>query len=125
MRRTRSPGWRAAALAIFLVACQQTATMSEALVADGGGDPNACAEPGALGNEFGVGEYCTRVGGECNDNEGALFCTADYGKAPTFCTKPCATAGQCGANAVCIGELDGGSMGCVPSCVLETPDGGQ
>lgn len=82
-------------------------------------DPNACASPGAAGNELGVGEYCTMGGGQCSDNTGALFCTADVGASPPFCTKPCAMTSQCGTNATCRGQgtADGGQMGCVPNCL--------
>lgn len=82
------------------------------------GDPNACASPGAVGNEMGVGEYCTEGNGECSDNTGAFFCTADVGETPSFCTKPCSTTAQCGADATCRGEVDGGQMGCVPNCLM-------
>jgi hypothetical protein len=82
-------------------------------------NPNACAAPGAAGNEMGVGKYCTSGGGECN-GLAALFCTADFGQTPTFCTKPCGSAADCGSNSTCTsGNPDGGgSMGCVPNCLV-------
>ena len=55
---------------------------------DAGTDQAACAAPGAVGNEQGVGEYCTPGGGECDDNDGAGLCTVDYqSDAPPFCTE--------------------------------------
>lgn len=86
---------------------------------DGGTTEEACAEPGALGNAGGVGEYCTAGGGECDDNDGATYCTIDYQDgAPPFCTMPCFGADDCGEDATCAD--DGGPlMGCAPLCVTE------
>jgi len=87
---------------------------------DGGGPiEEACAAPGAVGNAEGVGEYCTAGGGECDDNDGATYCTIDYEDgAPPFCTKPCFGDGECGDSASC--ESNGGPLsGCTPTCVLE------
>lgn len=102
---------------VTLAACSSSST-SESLVPPDA-NPNACAEPGAVGNELGVGEFCTRLGGECNDNEEALFCTADHHEGAAFCTKSCASAEQCGGGAVCVAETEGGPKGCVPSCFLD------
>src|SRR5687767_13182598 len=49
-----------------------------------------CAAPGAMGNEEGVGKYCTAGGNECQGNGSATLCTIDYeAGAPPFCTKIC------------------------------------
>ena len=86
---------------------------------DGGATEEACAEPGAIGNAGGVGEYCTAGGGECDDNDAATYCTIDYQDgAPPFCTMPCFGADECGEDATCAD--DGGPlMGCAPTCVAE------
>ena len=90
----------------------------------GGPSPDAavagplCAEPGATGNSKGVGEYCTAGGGECDDNDGATYCTIDYQDgAPPFCTMVCFGDSTCAEGASC--ESDGGSLsGCTPSCLV-------
>lgn len=85
---------------------------------DGGSDQAACAAPGAVGNEQGVGEYCTPGGGECDDNDGAGICTVDFqSDAPPFCTEICFSDDDCGSDSVCT-DNGGGPKGCVPSCVV-------
>ena len=88
---------------------------------DGGGVPGAlCAAPGAVGNSQGVGEYCTPGGGECDDNEGATYCTVDYEEgAPAFCTTPCFGDDDCGEGATCESQEGQPLDGCVPACVTE------
>jgi hypothetical protein len=115
---------RAILLSLFLVACSggdddavDAPQGADAPAPDAAPNPNACAEPGAVGNEMGVGEYCTSGGGECSDNTGAIFC-ALIGGGPPICTKPCGTTDQCGTEATCAGEVDGGQMGCVPNCLV-------
>jgi hypothetical protein len=85
---------------------------------DGGGGEEACAEPGAIGNARGVGEYCTPGGGECDDNDGATYCTVDYEDGvPPFCTLPCFSEDtDCGDGAACASD-GGGLSGCTPECV--------
>lgn len=87
----------------------------------GGGSPGAlCAAPGAVGNAEGVGEYCTPGGGECDDNEGATYCTVDYEEgAPPFCTTPCFGDDDCGEGASCESQEGEPLDGCVPACVIE------
>lgn len=81
----------------------------------------ACDE----GNDRHVGEYCTRGGGECDDNNAAttgnaIICTVDFDEtAPAFCTKPCQQDSQCGTGATCQMQPDGGGQsGCVPNQCL-------
>jgi hypothetical protein len=81
-------------------------------------DGEACAAPGAVGNENGVGEYCTPGGGECGDNSVATLCTVDFERGvPPFCTNLC-FGDTCGTDASCTND-GGGPMGCVPSCVTD------
>jgi hypothetical protein len=77
-----------------------------------------CAEPGAVGNAGGVGEYCTPGGGECDDNESATYCTVDFREdAPPFCTILCFSDGACGEDAVCASDGGSGPKGCAPTCL--------
>jgi hypothetical protein len=96
---------------------------------DGGDEvPDACAGAtgcnGAceLGNDFGVGRFCTADGGECV-GQAAAFCTVDFNEgADAFCTRPCDpdadVAAQCGADAICRTENGDGPAGCVPNICL-------
>jgi hypothetical protein len=75
-----------------------------------------------VGNEFGIGHYCTVGGGECGDTPArqAPFCTVDFQEdAIAFCTRPCNPDGnvleECGANAMCLSDEPGGQYGCVPN----------
>jgi hypothetical protein len=75
-----------------------------------------CAEPGAMGNEKGVGKYCTPGGNECSGNGDATLCTVDFeASAPPFCTMICFSPGDCGSSATC--ESMGGLSGCAPACL--------
>lgn len=78
-----------------------------------------CAEPGSVGNDKGVGKYCTKGGNECSGNGSATLCTVDFDATrPSFCTMLCTGDGDCGMNASCEGE--GFMMGCAPAC-LQAP----
>ncbi|MEW5855654.1 MAG: hypothetical protein AB2A00_43165 [Myxococcota bacterium] len=115
------------------VACAPEPSASDAGIPDAGRacerDPIdaslSCVKPCDEGNERFVGEFCTKAGGECDDNSqvsgGALFCTADYDDSGnTFCTRPCEEDSQCGTGASCAGDPseDGGRKGCVPTQCL-------
>jgi hypothetical protein len=82
----------------------------------GGSSGVPCAEPGAMGNDLGVGQYC-QTDGDCNGLS-ASFCTvAHEPSAPPFCTMPCFGDGDCGQDATC--EDNGGPLkGCVPGCLM-------
>ncbi|MFO0624079.1 MAG: hypothetical protein U0325_00565 [Polyangiales bacterium] len=89
----------------------------------GAGDP--CVRTCNTGNESGVGRYCTRGGGQCARNNGAVLCTADFDTSlqSGWCTKPCASDAACGSGARCTGDARG--RGCVPvECVGPDPDAG-
>jgi hypothetical protein len=86
--------------------------------------PNDVCLP-KCGNERGVGQPCTKGGGECNAwlavSGGAGICTIDFVSDADLhmCTRPCADDVDCGADAVCQGDPNdpGGDKGCVPqSC---------
>jgi hypothetical protein len=80
------------------------------------------------GNEKGVGQPCTRGGGECDDLgfDGAYLCTVDFADTDLwFCTMPCVADDQCGEDARCAvdpEDLSAGS-GCFPTvCDDDDPD---
>jgi hypothetical protein len=71
------------------------------------------------GNELGVGQPCTKKGGECSGFDIALgqavFCTSDFN--PTnlsYCTKPCSKDADCGTGGACAGD-DQSGHGCIPA----------
>jgi hypothetical protein len=71
------------------------------------------------GNSIGVGQPCTKGGGECGsfDPDRAWACTVDFSDTTlAFCTRPCVDASDCGEDSVCQGDpADPGSdKGCVP-----------
>lgn len=81
---------------------------------EGGGPPAAsCTQPGDLGNELGVGEYCTPQGGQCADNDTAQLCLADASQDEWMCTRiGCTAETDCGTGAGCLITDDGSA--CVP-----------
>jgi hypothetical protein len=99
--------------------------------AGGGGgfvlDGPPCAQPGAPGNEKGVGKHCTPAGRECVGSVASIclndFAAGDFGN---FCTMTCSNDSTCGAGARCMGST--GQKACIPEgCELPTPtfpDGG-
>ncbi len=75
--------------------------------------PESCTQPGDAGNEIGVGEFCTPLGHQCDDNTIAQLCLADVGQTEWMCTRiMCDETTDCGEGAGCLLE-DGGSA-CVP-----------
>lgn len=73
---------------------------------------DACVQPGELGNDVGVGRFCTDLGGECDGTE-ADFCLASAVEDMPFCTKIfCSDDEECGEGATCEGG-PGGSA-CIP-----------
>ncbi len=88
---------------------------------EGGGPPaESCIQPGAVGNDIGVGEYCTPLGGECADNSEAQLCLADAAQDQWMCSRiGCTETTDCGEGAGCLITADGSA--CVP-CMCD--DGG-
>ena len=85
----------------------------------------ACSDPCNVGNELGVGRYCTPGHGECNQNGavgGFIFCTKDYEPTETvqYCTGACKVDADCGTGAYCSGSGQG-SKGCIPATCGGTP----
>lgn len=78
-----------------------------------------------MGNANGVGAFCTPSGRECTVFPLAGLCLAavapDEGQ--WFCTRTCTMDSQCGADAVCVGDMRG--HGCVPTrCAGPPADAG-
>lgn len=79
-----------------------------------------CLPP--CGNELGVGQPCTKGGGECSDFlfSEAPLCTIDFDDTDmAFCTRACASDDQCGSGAYCAIDPDNptSGAGCMPlSC---------
>lgn len=80
----------------------------------------ACAQPGATGNELGIGKECTKGGAQC---PAGSICLADFvgGEFPNFCTTSCASDTDCGTGATCQGSSQ---KVCIPTACSMTGDGG-
>ncbi len=73
---------------------------------------DGCGQPDDLGNELGIGLYCTADGNECADNGVANFCIAAF-SSHNYCTKIlCQDDSECGTGAHCATESAGSA--CVP-----------
>ena len=85
----------------------------------------SCAQPGDVGNDIGIGTFCTPRGNECRAFPLAGLCLA--AAAPSerqwFCTRLCERDDQCGADARCFGDARG--MSCVPSRCLDPVEDGS
>ncbi|MGE5180738.1 MAG: hypothetical protein ACM31C_01685 [Acidobacteriota bacterium] len=84
---------------------------------------SACGQPCYVGNNLGVGKYCTKAGGECSSNPSPfLFCTIDYDSTATpFCTGSCGSDADCGSDAYCDSNGGSGPKGCVTAACGGTP----
>lgn len=92
-----------------------------------GGDmtpQGSCTHPGDKGNDFGVGEYCTPGGMQCDKFPMAGLCLADVNQDQWFCTKiGCMMDSDCGMDATCLKTMMGSA--CVPTrCLMGTGGGG-
>jgi hypothetical protein len=84
---------------------------------------DSCVRPGDMGNDKGVGTYCSPLGHECDGFAGAPSCLADLGQTQWMCTRiGCTMDSQCGSGATCLIEKDGSA--CVPNRCLENRDAG-
>jgi hypothetical protein len=81
-----------------------------------GGDPTpaeSCTHPGDVGNDKGVGQYCTPTGKQCVDFPEAALCLASVGQDQWFCTRiNCDETTDCGEGAGCL--ITGDGSACVP-----------
>lgn len=83
-------------------------------VPDMAGAGNSCCQPGHMGNELGVGKYCTSQ----NDCAGQManVCTIVSGQTTVgFCTMLCMAGTSCGSNATCMTGSGSTSGGCIPT----------
>jgi len=92
-----------------------------------GGDPTppeSCKHPGDVGNDKGIGTYCSPAGNQCFDFPYAGICLADFGQDQWFCTKiNCQDDSVCGQNAICL--MDPAGSACVPNECLDGGAGGM
>lgn len=87
--------------------------------------PGSCAQRGDVGNDIGIGTFCTPTGRECRAFPLAGLCIVSVAPAEGqwFCTRLCERDDQCGLDARCVGDMRGKS--CVPSrCLTPEVDGG-
>lgn len=78
-----------------------------------------CGAPGDLGNDLGVGKYCTQGGGQCQGLN-ASICSADIQlNGSGICSKACNTDADCGTGAVCYQDTLG--KGCEPVSCQTSP----
>ena len=112
--------------AVVLAACAPAAATP-----DSGSDSGlmvpagSCGQPGDMGNELGVGRFCTPGGRQCATAPQARICVVDLSPADMqwYCTRLCSADSDCGTDAVCIGDARG--MGCLPArCAPPRPDAG-
>lgn len=84
----------------------------------------SCVQPGAEGNEIGVGRFCSPRRGQCATTPLARLCVPDAAPEVTdwYCTRLCDSDADCGTAALCLGDARG--MGCVPIACLGTLDAG-
>jgi hypothetical protein len=85
----------------------------------------SCVQAGDVGNDIGIGTFCTPRGRECSAFPLAGLCLAAAAPSENqwFCTRLCERDDQCGADARCFGDARGKS--CVPSrCLDPVEDGG-
>lgn len=108
------------------IACMVIAALA---ACDGGGGSSpaavaadaiesSCGQPGDVGNELGIGRFCTSLG-DCPDPSAPL-CSILGDRNTHFCTKVCQASGpadQCGTGARCACN-PGGQCGCTPSVCL-------
>ena len=79
---------------------------------------STCGHPGDMGNELGIGKFCTSLG-DCSSTSMAKLCS-QVGDATThFCTKTCAmgSTDQCGTNTMCVCNSSN-QCGCTPNACL-------
>lgn len=116
----------AALLGLTVVACGDDDDGAPAVPDSGVMAPaGSCAQPGDVGNELGIGTFCSPRGGQCAafPQAGVCLATIAPGEGQWFCTRLCSDDADCGSDAVCTG--DGRGAACVPArCAPEPEDGG-
>lgn len=85
----------------------------------------SCVQRGDVGNDRGIGTFCTPRGSECAEFPQAGLCLAQVAPAEGqwFCTRTCTSDAQCGEGALCDGDARG--RACIPArCLADRPDAG-
>lgn len=126
---------RRLALVALLVAIAAGCGDDDAAATDAGSDasrprdgglppPESCVQPGDVGNERGIGAYCSPQGHECRAYPLATLCLADVTpeNGQWFCTRLCSDDSACGEGARCYGNDLGAA--CVPLRCLDEEDAG-
>lgn len=83
---------------------------------------STCGEPGDMGNELGIGKFCTGFG-DCAMTPAAPLCSIAGDSTTFFCTKTCTSGGpadQCGTATSCTCNTNTPPQcGCTPnSCLM-------
>ncbi len=84
---------------------------------------STCGQPGDVGNDLGVGKFCTDLA-DCASTPSARLCSIVGDKTTHFCTKTCAGSGSagsgmCGSDASCTCDTSSPPQcGCVPNSCL-------
>jgi len=104
--------WALLAIVALVAACSDSGGSSDPVDADP--TPAAsCVRPGDVGNNNGVGQYCTPAGTECAGFDRAPLCLAAVGQDQWFCTRiGCDATTDCGEGAGCL--IDPQGSACVP-----------
>jgi hypothetical protein len=77
--------------------------------------PSVCGQPGDVGNELGVGQFCETLT-DCSDTADAPLCSSFGDPTTHFCTRLCdegSGSEQCGTGAECA--CGDGGCGCTPT----------
>jgi hypothetical protein len=91
-----------------------------------------CGHPGDVGNNLGVGKFCTNLGPDCTGNGMATMCSALFnGQTPSaddayFCSFQCVSTDPpdvCGENAKCLCNASN-LCACIPTSCVPPGDGG-
>ena len=86
-------------------------------VDDGSGEGPGCMSPGALGNDKGVGKYCTKGGTECDGTPEPTLCLAEFSDQNYCSVILCSEDSECGEGAKCV-FADAGSA-CLPEQCID------
>jgi hypothetical protein len=92
--------------------------------------PQLCKDndPCNIGNELGVGAWCSPAGNQCAKYSLTCGIDADPKEGSYFCVKLCTLNSECGTGACCTGDPlneNGGQRACVPNiCPDKFCDGG-
>lgn len=103
---------------LLLAACGGSSSPTSADAATADAFVSACGKPGDLGNEMGVGKFCTSLS-DCAGSLTAPLCSSLGDKETHFCTHTCSATAACdcgtGAERTCNAN---NQCGCTPTVCL-------